>query len=126
LQLIDFKLPPPKELSDDARALLMKNSVFRIWEEAQDTTFVEQVASGGASATEMWMLLIVRMVTRVATPPVDEEDTDKDAMEEHTGDDALELDFYARQDKLRQTLCDYIMSDFPTRCVWLFLAYMHG
>jgi symplekin len=104
----------------------MKNSVFRIWEEAQDTTFVEQVASGGASATEMWMLLIVRMVTRVATPPVDEEDTDKDAMEEHTGDDALELDFYARQDKLRQTLCDYIMSDFPTRCVWLFLAYMHG
>jgi len=126
LQLIDFKLPPPKELSDDARALLMKNSVFRIWEEAQDTTSVEQVASGGASATEMWMLLIVRMVTRVATPPVDEEDTDKDAMEEQTGDDALELDFYARQDKLRQTLSDYIMSDFPTRCVWLFLAYMHG
>lgn len=126
LQLIDFKLPPPKELSDDARALLMKNSVFRIWEEAQDTTSIEQVAPGGASPTEMWMLLIVRMVTRVAIPPADEADTDKDAMEEQTEDDALELDFYARQDKLRQTLCDYIMSDFPARCVWLFLAYKHG
>jgi symplekin len=96
---------------------LLKNAVFRIWEEAQDTTSVELVASDSASAMEMWMLLIVRMVTRVAIPPVDEEDIDRDAMKEQTEDDALESDFYSRQDKLRQTLCDYIMMDFPARCV---------
>jgi len=45
LQLIDFKLPPPKELSDDGQTSLLKSSVFRIWEEAQDATSAEQTTS---------------------------------------------------------------------------------
>jgi symplekin len=130
LQLIDFKLPPPKEPSDDERTSLMKNSVFRIWQEAQDTdgvVSVEPVATSGTSPTEMWMLLIVRIITRVAVPPSDEGgNTDENTKKEQTEDEALESDFYVRQDRLRQTLCDYIMSDFPSRCVWwLLVVYMH-
>jgi symplekin len=119
LQLIDFKLPPPKELSDDERDYLMGNSVSRIWQEAQDTSATasaELVPSSGS--TEMWMLLIVRMITRVAVPAPNEEVGDEDTKKERAEDDALECDFYARQDRLRQTLCEYIMSDFPARCVW--------
>lgn len=112
LQLIDFKLPPPRELSDDDRATLMKNSVTRIWTESEEP----DVGTASASSTEMWMLLIVRMVTRVAVPPPDEDDNSDDgSKKDHMDDDALESDFYARQDRLRQTLCDYIMADFPAR-----------
>jgi len=67
---------------------------------SQDATSAEQTTSSGASATEMWMLLIVRMISRVAMPPLDDdEDTDKYANKEQTEDEALEFDFYARQDK---------------------------
>jgi symplekin len=61
-------------------------------------------------STELWMLLIVRMVTRVVEPL--EEVTGTKTSEESMD---VEPNFYARQDALRQTLCDYIMSDFPNR-----------
>ena len=118
LQLLDFKLPPPKVLSDEDRGYLMKNSVSRIWTEGQDSggdASPEPVTSSGVSAKEMWMLLIVRMVTRVAVPPPDEKGGTERVDEDETGDDVLESDFYIHQDKLRQTLCDYIMLDFPAR-----------
>ena len=37
------------------------------------------------------------------------------AMDDTNGEDALEMDYYVRQDQLRQKLCDYIMADFPAR-----------
>lgn len=62
------------------------------------------------------MLLLVRMVTRVAEPP--SEDIDDAMGDDVKGEGQVAVhDFYARQDQLRQTLCDYIMSDFPSRCV---------
>jgi len=121
LQLIDFKLPPPNELTEDERMRLIGSSVKRIWGEAEDfKTNVESipadsVQAGGHAATEMWMLLIVRMVTRVAEAPsisVGGDDTMENLAQSGTVDD-----FYARQDQLRQVLCDYIMADFPARYV---------
>jgi symplekin len=70
----------------------------------------ESAQAGGNSAAEMWMLLLVRMITRVAEPPPDLDDSMGDVSK-----DVVVLDFYLRQDQLRQTLCDYIMSDFPSR-----------
>ena len=97
----------------------MKNSVFRIWQEGQAPDGVAPVEpTRSASATEMWMLLIVRMVTRVAISQPNEDGIDEEEKKEQSKDDALESDFFVRQDKLRQTLCDYIMSDFPARCEW--------
>ena len=61
------------------------------------------------------MLLIVRMITRVA-PPTEASNESKDSPTKDEGQD-VEPDLLSRQDSLRQTLCDYIMSDFPTRCV---------
>jgi symplekin len=58
--------------------------------------------------TELWMLLLVRMVTRVAEPP-----------REKTGDTdgviSQDLEFYSRHDQLRQTLVGYIMANFSSR-----------
>ena len=110
LQLIDFKIPPPRELADDERAGQMKNSVSRICIEGQEL----DVGSSGASPTELWMLLIVRMITRVASPPSGEDDADDDSKKDTMEEDALDH-IYARQDQLRRTLCDYIMANFPAR-----------
>ncbi|KAF9462864.1 Symplekin tight junction protein C terminal-domain-containing protein [Collybia nuda] len=120
LQLIDFKLPPPKDLDEDERGQLIRNSVQRIWEGAEEiknngeSISVDSTQAGGHSATEMWMLLLVRMVTRVAEPrPMVVEESD--SMDVESAAEVTVLDFYAHQDRLRQTLCDYIMSDFPSR-----------
>ncbi len=115
MQLLDFKLPPPKELSDEERTSLVRSSVARIWDGSEhfksngEALPPDSTQAGGHSPAEMWMLLLVRMVTRVVDPPATFPDE---------GDDSVVVnDFYDRQDRLRQTLCDYIMSDFPARCV---------
>ena len=116
--MIDFKLPPPRELEDGDRTSLIKSSLSRVWTEARDSnndTMVNPIPASGGSSTEMWMLLIVRMITRVA-PPIEASNESKDSSTKDEGQD-VELDLLSRQDSLRQTLCDYIMSDFPTRCV---------
>ena len=64
----------------------------------------ESAAAGGSSAAEMWMLLLVRMVTRVAEPP---QELGGAAMDDANGEDALEMDYYVRQDQLRQKLWLY-------------------
>ncbi|EGN96587.1 hypothetical protein SERLA73DRAFT_111193 [Serpula lacrymans var. lacrymans S7.3] len=114
LDLKDFKLPSPKELSEDQRNQLMRNSVNRIWDGTEDLMLGgEDLTQGnGMSPMDMWMLLIIRMITRVADPKEEGGDGDDAAK---TAQDDMTLDFYVRQDKLRQTLCDYIMADFPAR-----------
>lgn len=121
LQLIDFKLPPPKELTDAERVYLIRNAIVRIREGAEELTSGAETSLEHANrhgSTELWMLLLVRMVTRVAHPPPDitmgEPDDAPDL------GPVSELDFYARQDQQRQTLCDYIMADFPARSVSVF------
>ncbi|KAG6910030.1 hypothetical protein DXG01_013754 [Tephrocybe rancida] len=121
LQLVDFKLPPPRDLTEDERTQQLGNAVKRIWDGAEELNVngeslpVESTQAGGHSPTEIWMLLIVRMITRVTEPPP-EDDTMDDSAPEH--------DFYTRQDQLRQTLCNYIMSDFPSR-IRLATAWMN-
>ncbi|KAG6866570.1 hypothetical protein C0991_002055 [Blastosporella zonata] len=113
LQLIDSTLPPPRDLSEEERTQQLRGAVKRIWDDVEelnvngDALPVESTQAGGHSPTEIWMLLIVRMITRVAEPPPEEDDAMEDSAPEH--------DFYTRQDQLRQALCNYIMSDFPSR-----------
>jgi symplekin len=107
LSLIDFKAPSAKELSDEARLTLMKNTASRIWNEAEDEEAAVDVTT---EASDMWMLVLVRMITRVAEPP--------SMLEEETEENKVNR--YEKQDRLRQTMCDYIMADFPRRyvCDW--------
>ncbi|KIJ65684.1 hypothetical protein HYDPIDRAFT_131045 [Hydnomerulius pinastri MD-312] len=113
LQLSDFKLPSPRDLSEAERNALMRGAVTRIrdgTEELQAESDMMSMSSGG-SPNELWMVLIVRMITRVAEPAADASKNGEDSKQE---DDKI-VDFYSRQDKLRQTLCDHIMADFPAR-----------
>ncbi|KAG1907771.1 Symplekin tight junction protein C terminal-domain-containing protein [Suillus fuscotomentosus] len=112
IDLTDSTLLGPKELTDIERNALMRGSVGRIWDGAEELKVDSAVTSQwpGTSPTDMWMLLIVRMVTRVAHL-----DGDPSSASEDGGDGETKVDFYSRQDNLRQTLCDYIMADFPSR-----------
>ena len=103
----EFRLPPPREFSDDERNAVVKNALGRISEGAKDLAPMDTDVAEG---TDMWMLLIVRLVTRVTDP------TTPGSTPEKT-DDGMDVvsEFYAHQDRLRQTLCDYIMADFPGR-----------
>ncbi|KAL4250329.1 hypothetical protein ABKN59_005891 [Abortiporus biennis] len=116
----EFKLPPPKDMSNDQRDLIIRNSLVRLWEGAKDlipTDFALDLETQGVSGADMWMLLLIRLVTRVADPaptPPDpgDEPMDTDSREVNS---QLVSDIYAHQDRLRQTLCEYIMDDFPGR-----------
>ncbi|ETW78990.1 hypothetical protein HETIRDRAFT_460016 [Heterobasidion irregulare TC 32-1] len=92
--LTNIKIPPPLTLAEPEREALVKR--------------------GGGQ--ELWMLLIIRMVTRVVDPDPDvqmQDDTAEEDSEEVK--DAKMVTLYERQDKLRRTLCDYIMTDFSGR-----------
>ncbi|KAJ7077855.1 Symplekin tight junction protein C terminal-domain-containing protein [Mycena belliarum] len=112
MELLDFKLPPPRDLSEEERSSCVRSSVSRIWDGSEDLKSngealpADSTQAGGHSPTEMWMLLLVRMMTRVVEPPRTVQDE---------GDDLVVSGFYDKQDRLRQTLCDYIMADFPAR-----------
>ncbi|KAH7890752.1 Symplekin tight junction protein C terminal-domain-containing protein [Phlebopus sp. FC_14] len=114
LDLLDFKLPSPKELSEADRNALIRGAVARIWDRTEDLQTTPYMAStrSGMSADDMWMLLVVRMITRVAEPETD--GPIREEKQDLGGNDKV-TDFYSRQDKLRQMLCDYIMADFPSR-----------
>lgn len=118
LELGDFKLPPPKNWSSEDRSNIISGSFKRVWdgaEELRSGLSSDSFQAAGIAASELWMLLIVRMITRIAEPPPNFDR--EDAMEDDSKD--IVHDFYARQDRLRQTLCDYIMADFPSRSVRL-------
>ncbi|TFY73084.1 hypothetical protein EWM64_g10928, partial [Hericium alpestre] len=113
---LDIKIPPPRALGEAEREALVKASVSRIWNGAADLTVAgagPPKGGAGSGPQEMWMLLIVRMVTRVVDPEDSgsEEESDKSKEEEEERGLAL----YERQDRLRRTLCDYIMADFSGR-----------
>lgn len=110
LQMVDFKLPPPREFSEEDRDLLIRESVTRIWTCGSD--FAE-----GASSADLWMLLMVRLVTRLVEPPLDEAaiEAEKEKMDESEGKTLVDVNFYGRQDRMRQTLCTYVMEDFHSR-----------
>ncbi|KAI0091687.1 Symplekin tight junction protein C terminal-domain-containing protein [Irpex rosettiformis] len=115
LDTSEFRLPPPKELPEDAREALIRGSLVRIWNgaddlEAHDLSFDDVP---GMIPGDMWMILLVRLITRVvdpapaSLPPIEGETKDQTVV--------VPSEIYSHQDRLRQTLCDYIMTDFSSR-----------
>ena len=122
LILTDIKIPPPLTLAEPEREALVKSSLTRIWSGGDEMSLARSNAGGGGQ--ELWMLLIIRMVTRVVDPDPDiqmQNDTAEEDSEEVK--DAKMVTLYERQDKLRRTLCDYIMTDFSGRCVFLYALW---
>jgi symplekin len=115
---LEFQLPLPIVLGEAERAATVKSAATRIWQSSGDLAVGPQ--TGGQ---DMWMLLLVRMITRVVDP---EEDGKGKAKADGTvnkiagldGDSEMDdqmFQLYERQDRLRRVLCDYIMADFSGR-----------
>lgn len=85
----------------------MRGVVNRICDGGEELQEASHALPTGALSDDMWMLLIVRMVTRVAEPPTDIP---------QNGEEEQFAELSSRQDKLREALCNYIMVDFPSRC----------
>jgi symplekin len=115
---LEFQVPPPTVLEEAERAVTVRSAATRIWQSSGDLAVGPQ--TGGQ---DMWMLLLVRMITRVVDPEEDGKGKAKTdgAVNRITGLDAdAEMDeemvqLYERQDRLRRVLCDYIMADFSGR-----------
>ncbi|KAH9160770.1 Symplekin tight junction protein C terminal-domain-containing protein [Lactarius sanguifluus] len=117
LMSLDFQVPPPSVLSEVERATAVKSAATRIWQSSGDLAIGQH--DGGR---DLWMLLLVRMITRVVDPE-DSRGKSK-AGGEGEGNKSVDADvdmdeemveLYERQDRLRKVLCDYIMVDFSGR-----------
>uniref|UniRef100_D8Q373 Symplekin n=1 Tax=Schizophyllum commune (strain H4-8 / FGSC 9210) TaxID=578458 RepID=D8Q373_SCHCM len=104
-------LPAPPRLGEGEKMALVRDAVARVWD---GDGLVGGTA--GLEGPELWMLLLVRMVTRVAAPPVgDAGSGEGDAANGQVVTAADVEKFYERQDALRKTLRDYIVADFSGR-----------
>ncbi|KIJ55664.1 hypothetical protein M422DRAFT_63678 [Sphaerobolus stellatus SS14] len=134
LALINFQLPPPKPLSDDDRESGLRAAVTRIRTNAEEfgpSPELPGQTTLGLPPSEMWMLLLVRLVTRV--PGIEEEQKEQDANDENGVKDEIvkkeeEEEKYKalnlrRSNEMRETLCNYVLEDFPSRVrlatVWM-------
>ncbi|KAL1941146.1 hypothetical protein VTO73DRAFT_7358 [Trametes versicolor] len=117
--LTEFKLPTPRELEADERDELVRKAIARIREGAKELASHEPVMEVGdgprSSPGEMWMLLLVRMVTRVSDPNVDTAEEEEQDNKDEAGAVVRRSEIYDRQNRLRHALCDYIMADFSGR-----------
>ena len=113
LDLSEFRLPAPKELSESDRDGLVRTSMSRIWDGANDLAPHGHSPPSAEPATDLWMLLIVRLVTRVSEPPPDDPPEDDEGGPNGKEDETSYI--VAHQDRLRQTLCEYIVDDFTGR-----------
>ncbi|KAL1715067.1 Symplekin tight junction protein C terminal-domain-containing protein [Schizophyllum commune] len=104
-------LPAPPRLGEGEKMALVRDAVARVWD---GDGLVGGTA--GLEGPELWMLLLVRMVTRVAAPPVGEAGGGESDAANGQVVTAADLEkFYERQDALRKTLRDYIVADFSGR-----------
>ncbi|KAH9888832.1 Symplekin tight junction protein C terminal-domain-containing protein [Cubamyces lactineus] len=122
LPLTDFKLPPARELDSDERDELVRKAIARIRDGSKDLIPHQPgIADSGdpihrTTPADMWMLLLVRMVTRVSDPAEsDDAGEDQEDAKGEEGAITRKSEIYDRQDRLRHALCDYIMADFPGR-----------
>lgn len=120
LQSIDFRMPPPQELSQEARDRLVRSSMLRICDTFEDQSIRmddPHLSIEGNGLSELGLLLLVRMVTRVAVPsPVRDRDPQEPLDNEPADNDVVNTsNILSYQDKARQTICDYVVKDFPSR-----------
>lgn len=120
LRLADFKMPPPRLVSDDdERRALVKSSMARIWNTNGGFVSVNEpivnTITRGNSPQDLWMLLLVRMITRVIDLASPNEGTTEPGGSDRKEDESMDLVVHSRQEKIRQILFEYIMTDFPLR-----------
>lgn len=118
LTLINFQLPPPRPLSEADRHTAILSAITRIRAAGEEFGLSAEPSGSkpfiGLPPQEMWILLLVRMVTR-ATPIQEQNETeglDDTSKREKEAEQKMKED-----QEMRETLCDYILDDFPSRFV---------
>jgi symplekin len=131
LMSFDLKVPPPQNLEPQERDIILKSSIRRIREGAADLVTSDAASgsggdAGGGGTPELWMLLVVRMITRGGMARKGRRKGKEKAEggeEEQDGEDERAVtERYAEQDRLRSMLYDYVMADFSRRYVCLLLS----
>ncbi len=115
LRLADFKMPPPRLASDDERGALVKSSMARIWGSYGELMSMNDPGlsvARGSSPQDLWMILLVRMITRSASQ---DPAAEQDGNDSNDKDVSMDLVVPSRHEKIRQILFEYIMTDFPAR-----------
>ena len=112
LKFVEFKLPPPRELSVTDVDSTRKSSMTRIWNSSKDVVVSTDMVAGSlqeARSQELPMLLLVRMITRTTREQPEEKEEGKG--------EPMEVDDPPRDERLRHVLFDYILTNFPARSV---------
>ena len=106
----DYRIPPPSEIDDEQRAVLIKSSFSRIWDNRDELTppgeGVDRQPGHGTSVHDLSVLLLIRMATRLSEPEENQGER---------GEQSTELSAVSRQERVRQALFDYVMTDFQSR-----------
>ena len=121
LPLSEFKLPPARELDENDREVIVQKAVTRIHEGAKDlvaydTFDASDTLTAGIAPRELWMLVLIRMATRVSDPADGVDEENEDMRDDSAISDRSEI--YERQDRMRHALVEYVMADFAGRYVY--------
>ena len=119
LQLANFRLPPPREFLTSEKESIMKSSMSRIWNTNgllgnSTVAFLNQQVGQGASSEDLWMLLLVRMITR-ASPGEGAAGVD----DEGEKLESTQVGAVSVKERIRQIVFDYVLTDFPGRLVFI-------
>jgi symplekin len=89
--------------------------MLRIWDTSRDfvpASSSSEIASGSLQETrsqDLWMLLLVRLLTR-SRPDTQEEEKDEEEAE-----GGMEVDQISKHDRVRELLFDYVLNNFPAK-----------
>ena len=117
LRMSEYHIPPPPEIDDEQRSALLKSSFSRIWDSRDelappgDSQLLQP--GQGASPQDLSMLLLVRMATRIAQSGDEQNEHEVQTEDEKP----MEVDSVSKQERIRQALFDYVMTDFQSRSV---------
>lgn len=118
LKFADFKMPNPQLASEVEERALLKQSMTRIWKSSGDLVSINdsalRTAAKGSSPADLWMLLLVRMITRANSP----EEQTSDGNDNETSLELNVANSPQRHNEIRETLFNYIVDNFPSRSVF--------
>lgn len=124
--LSTFKLPRPRPMSDKQRGTLVDSCLLRVQSRGHEYAMthksrgIEYLGQRGKPTPDMWILLLVRMVTRGtwSSADIEDENEDDEAAEENGDEVAKPNGLSAKLDaeyRMRKMLFNYIVTDFTSR-----------
>ncbi|CAO1637381.1 unnamed protein product [Sympodiomycopsis kandeliae] len=109
--LEDFELAPPEPFSQTEARALIKESVSRICEMGGQAASFSAQMGDDVPAETLWASLVTRLATRGFDEDLDEDESETTSQSVSPQKGTLS----SQADAIRQTMLDFLVSDFPTR-----------